>query len=279
MSRIIIFGCGGVGSKARRKLEAEGNEIICFTDNSRSKWGSSFEGKRVIAPRAILQENFDYIAIGMYKAVELIRRQLNEMGIDNNRIIVPIQPDRIFPNRINVSEEELRNLAMSEYWSKSTLAYKELNIQIEDEEFLKKLEDLKETLVENNIPRANVCVVSGAVLQAYGLRESKEFDDIDIIMTSELRDIYGKGLVIVSESAEMHPQNEYDVSDDDIILKEENHFAFQDLKFMNLEILYRKVLLNNAEEAKLIENFIKKNLYIVRINFLQIEEMNEDVSY
>lgn len=259
MSRIIIFGCGGVGSKVKTKLEAEGNEIICFTDNCSSKWESRFEDKRIIAPQTILQENFDYIAIGIYKAADLIRRQLNEMGVDNRRIIIPIEPDRIFPNEADVSAESLQNLKMAEYSSKSTLEYKKLNIQIEDEQFLNKLENLKETLIENNIPKSSVCVVSGAVLQAYGLRESKEFDDIDIIMTSDLRSIYGKGLVIVSENAEMHPQNEYDVCDDDIILKEENHFVFYDLKFMNLMILYRKVILDDKEAAKLIENFIKKS--------------------
>lgn len=254
-----MFGCGGVGSKTKQKLEAEGEEIICFTDNSRSKWGDDFEGKRVIAPQTILQEDFDYIAIGIYKAADQIKNQLNEMGIEDSRIIIPIQPNRIFPNSEHVSEEKLRTLAKSEYSSKTTHEYKELNIQIEDEVFLKKLEDLKETLIKNNIPRANVCVVSGAVLQAYRLRKSKEFDDIDIIMTSDLRDLYGKGLVIVSESAEMHPQDEYDVSDDDIILKEENHFVFRDLKFMNLTILYRKVALSDKEEARLIENFITVN--------------------
>lgn len=237
MSRIIVFGCGGVGSKAKKKLEAEGNTIICFADNSRSKWGKDFEGKKIIAPHTILQENFDYIAIGIYKAVALIKKQLNEMGIEDNRIIVPIEPDRIFPNSEVVSEERLRTLEMSEYLSQNTLGYNDLNIQIKDEAFLKKLEDLKETLIENNIPRASVCVVSGAVLQAYGLRESKEFDDIDIIMTSDLREQYGKGLVIVSERAEMHPQNEYDISDDEIILNEKNHFVFRDLKFMCLRIL------------------------------------------
>lgn len=258
MGRVIIFGCGGVGIKAMRKLIVEGHEITCFADNSETKWGTFCEGKKVVSPKQILQENFDYVAIGVYKAVDLIKRQLNELGIADDCIIVPIEPDRIFPNETEVSEKQLKTLEISEYSSKSTLEYKGLNIQIKDEIYLKKLEDLKETLIKNNIPRANVCVVSGAVLQAYRLRESKEFDDIDIIMTSDLRDLYGKGLVIVSESAEMHPQNEYDVSDDDIILKEENHFVFQDLKFMNLTILYRKVVLSNKEEARLIDNIVKK---------------------
>lgn len=256
MGRIIIFGCGGVGVKAMRKLILEGHDVICFADNSETKWGTTFEGKKVVSPKHILQEDFDYVAIGVFKAADLIKKQLNELGIDSSHIITPIEPTRIFPNNENISEERLKSLEASEYFSKSTLEYNELGILIEDKEFLRKLDDLKEILIKNNIPRASVCIVSGAVLQAYGLRESKEFDDIDIIMTSDLRNLYGKGLVIVSESAEMHPQNEYDISDDDIILKEENHFIFSDLKFMNLRILYRKVVLSDKEEAKLIENIV-----------------------
>ena len=83
---------------------------------------------------------------------------------------------------------------------------------------------MKEVLFNKNIPRNKVCVVSGAVLQANGLRESKLFDDIDIIMTSDLRELYGRELGVVSEYAEMHPQNEYIICDDEIIVNNENHF-------------------------------------------------------
>ena len=89
MSRVIIFGCGGVGSTAMNKLLKDGNEIICFTDNSQKKWGTSYEGKRVICPQNIKKEKFDYVAIGVYKAVDSIRQQLNIMGINDEKIIVP----------------------------------------------------------------------------------------------------------------------------------------------------------------------------------------------
>jgi len=251
MSRIIVFGCGGVGSKARRKLEAEGNEIICFTDNSRSKWESSFEGKKVIAPQAILQENFDFIAIGIYKAAELIRRQLNEMGIDDEKIIVPIEPNRIFPN-MEQKIEELETLEESAYSSRNTRAYQAMQIEIRDKEFLKRLKSLREVLVKNRIPRRSVCVVSGAVLQAFALRESKEFDDIDIIMTDDLRQLYGGGLVIVSDTAEMHIQNQYSISDDEIITDPVNYFVFAELKFMHPKILAEYTRKHNEEEYKLL---------------------------
>ena len=60
----------------------------------------------------------------------------------------------------------------------------QLGVRINDIEFLNKIEDLKQTLLKYNVPRRNVCIVSGAVIQVLGLRKSSEFDDIDIITVS-----------------------------------------------------------------------------------------------
>ena len=118
------------------------------------------------------------------------------------------------------------------------------------------LEDLKKVLSENNISINDVCICSGGVLQAYGLRKSKLFDDIDIIMMSAYRELYGKNLVIVSETAEMHPQNEYDISDDEIIRNSENHFIYKGVKFVNPDIYKRKLSKNPSEELELINRVI-----------------------
>lgn len=266
MSRIIIFGCGGVGIKAMHKLERENNQIICFADNNPQKWGTVREGKRVIAPGEIGQETFDYIAIGVFKAVESIRRQLKVMGITDKKIIIPIEPNRIFLNRENIVEKELEKLDNVSYLSQNTKNYIEMNIQIQDIEFLKKLEDLKNVLKQNRILRNKVCVVSGAVLQAFALRETKEFDDIDIIMTSDLREQYGNGLVIVSDTAEMHKQNQYTVADDDIIMNPDNHFVFSDLKFMCPQILVEYVKERSEEEYKLLQKLNDFNITSRNLN-------------
>lgn len=55
----------------RHKLMVEGNEIICFADNSQSKRGTYCEGRKVISPEQIWQEQFDYIAIGRFGIVVL----------------------------------------------------------------------------------------------------------------------------------------------------------------------------------------------------------------
>lgn len=254
MSRIIIFGCGGVGSKAMNKLLKDGNEIICFTDNSRKKWGTSYEGKRVICPQNIKKEKFDYVAIGVYKAVDSIRQQLTIMGINDEKIIVPIKPKRIFYNDDMLSDDELILLEQTEYTSRNTREYMRLGIKITDREFLNRIELLKKVLLKYNVPRRNVCIVSGAVLEVLGLRKSKEFDDIDIIMTEDLRRKYGEGLVIISEKAEMHAKDLYDISDDEIVKNEKYHFVVDGMKYVHPQLLYQYLQKHNLDEYKLLQN-------------------------
>lgn len=239
--KAVIFGCGEVGIQAKEKLEAEGMEILAFADNDDCKWNNTFENYKVISPKEISLQPYDFIAIGIYKAVDIIKTQLIRLGIPKEKIIVPIEPPRIFYNPISVSQGELEDLDPFEYESENTRAYLRKQIILNDNEFFHKLDDLKQTLKNYNIPRKKVCIVSGAVLQAYGLRKSKKFDDIDIIMTNDLRELYGKGLVIVSSTAEMHPQDEYIILDDEIINNTKYHFVFQDLKFACLEIINKRL--------------------------------------
>lgn len=237
--KTIIFGCGDVGTKVKKKLESEGIEIIAFTDNNPKKWGIIYENRPVIAPGELPTQMFDTIAIGVYKAVDTIHLQLTQLGIPDNKIIIPIEPqNKLFVNPHRYSENDLVRIPRESYTSDNTRHYLGLNINITDSSFLQKLNELKDVLKTYNIPRKKVCVVSGAVLQVYGLRESKPYDDIDIIMTSDLRELYGKELVIVSEHIEMHPQNEIIIPDDEIINDVRRHFIFQDIKFMDINTLH-----------------------------------------
>lgn len=253
--RVIIFGCGGVGIETMRLLMAEGNEVVCFSDNSKAKWGTCREGKKVIPPPAILQEQFDYIAIGVFKAAESVRGQLRRMGISDDKIRVLIEPDRIFARKQGACNDLFMGLELADYTSENTLAYGRLDIRIVDRAFLMRLENLKKVLTVNNIPRGKVCVVGGAVLQAFGLRKSKEFDDIDIIMTDDLRKLYGTGLVIVSDTAEMHGKDQYAVLDEDIIRNSEHHFVYNDLKFAHPSILYEYGKKTENREYDLLEGY------------------------
>jgi len=250
--RLIIFGTGAVGGEARKLLESQGAEVIGFADNNEKKWGGTKDGLPVYAPQELGRLNFDRLAIGVFKAVEDIRAQVQALGIEGHKIFVPLEAPRIFVNTVFQDDSGLP-APEEEADSENTRFFLENRRELADHDFLHRLEDLKKTLNHNNIPRAEVCVVSGAVLQAYGLRPSKLFDDVDVIMTSRFRKLYGAGLVIVSATAEMHPQNEYDVTDDEIIGDPRRHFIYAGLKFMAPEILYRRFKAQNRREADLLE--------------------------
>lgn len=254
-TKFIIFGCGEVGIKTKQLLEQQGNEIIAFTDNDAEKWGKICAGIKIISPTEIKEQPFDVVAIGIYKAAETIQKQLTAMGIDENRIVVPLKPQRIYVNPEACSQKELTCISELDKTSESTKRYENYHILVEDKSFMNKLESLKTVLEDNNIPRNKVCVVSGAVLQAYGLTKSKLFDDIDIIMTSDLRQLYGNGLVIVSEYVEMHPKDEHTISDDEIINNAQNHFIFSDLKFLDIEIYYEYLKKRGDSRYLLLEKF------------------------
>lgn len=256
MSAALVFGCGGVGRKCRGYLEKRGLDVIAFVDNDKHKWGTFFDGIGVISPSKILKLEYQKIAIGNYKAAESIKQQLLDFGVEESKIVIPFVPNKVFRNdsilpKANLGEEQESEL---------TRWYQRLGVKLTDIDFLKKLKDLKVVLREYNIPLSEVCVVSGAVLQVLGLRESKPFDDIDIIMSSPYRELYGKGLVIVSETCEMHPQNEYDISDDQIISDGGAHFFYDGLKFMDPLVLYRqRVKMVTDEETCLLKRFLLKN--------------------
>lgn len=245
---VIIFGCGGVGLTAKDKLEDDGMNIVAFADNNEKRHGTFVEGCKVISPEEISSYDYDYIAIAVFKHVASIRTQLYSLNIPEEKIIVPVEPEyKIFVNPAEYEYEELITLSEDNYGSQSTKNYEKLHIEVQDKAFLAKLDELKKVLLENNIPREKVCVVKGAVMVAYGLRASKRFEDIDIIMTNDLRELYGKGNVWISEDIEMVATGYMDGRNDDEIIKDVNkHFVFQGLKFMNLEDFYeykRNILL------------------------------------
>ncbi len=234
MPKYIIFGSGDVGIKCKNLLEKKGIEIIGYADNNPNKQGKNISGIPIISPDSILGLQPDGIAIGLYKAVNQVKKQLVDMGIPEDIITVPLEPNRIFYNN-----QIFTPIAMPpDEQSKTTQNFLKKRKETEDKAFLDKLESLKQVMKEMNIPLNDICICGGGILQAYGLRKSRLFDDIDIIMMSEYRAFYGAGLVIVSDTAEMHKQDLYEIKDDDIILNPENHFVYRNLKFVRLDIYY-----------------------------------------
>ena len=351
MKRALVFGAAGVGLNVKKELEAQGIMVAAFSDNDIQKWNSCLDEVLIIPPADIKINEYDVFAIGVFKHVDEIRKQLIAMGVRPEQIIVPILPNLVFYNdRIPFLNEEyskyilmviggpeeyqseIHNLKRSvtikridfnnNFWAfqyfiedilitdeniKGELFWKKKDITdfrrlcvdfyiMENEEiadrleqklislmlmpirlsrglyevvqnkntelfwknrlpralasdFIMRLEKLKEKLIRYNIPVKETCIVSGAVLEAYGLRETKKNDDLDIIMTDKYRDLYGKGLVIISDEIEMHPQNELlgmdmegknELTDEEIVRNEKNYFWLRGIKFLTLELLYRQ---------------------------------------
>lgn len=120
-------------------------------------------------------------------------------------------------------------------------------------ELLLRIDELKACSQRYNFPLEDVMVVSGAVLEAYGLREGKKHDDLDIVMTECFRELYGRDLVVVSENIEMHPQNELDdLSDEEMITNPHYHFYVRGVKFETIDICERKKRRIESDEVNLI---------------------------
>lgn len=362
--RALIFGAAGVGVKAKEVLENQGHEVLVFTDNDMNKWGKDLEGIPILPPKDISIEDYDLFAIGMYKHVETIKKQLIDMGVKEQNITVPVPvPASLFYNDTIVVEEsdyiplytcfcfggiectglkekvcgildhEIRYDFKNNFWAFTYyvrnimkiigsdegknfikwfspteysqliidvytvadenrekidqfirkdpvhfLVYKDKTLQrmaysnetfqfwmnriprAIDQRMIKRFEDLKRVLGNNNIPQDEVCVVSGTVLELFGLRETHDADDLDIIMTDRFRKMYGTGLVIVSDMIETHPQNEFvdmngkKIEDDDIIENEDLHFWFEGVKVVCLPLLYQqKKNAGSKKECKLME--------------------------
>lgn len=84
--RIVIFGAGAAGQTAYEVLCEEYN-IVAFSDNDQSKWGSIYLDKPVIEPK-VLQEKKDVIVIIASEYYAEINRQLRDMGIDNIKVFM-----------------------------------------------------------------------------------------------------------------------------------------------------------------------------------------------
>lgn len=87
MSDIIIFGAGGTGRLVYKKMKHKYN-VVGFADNDMSRWDrENIDGKPVFAPYKIKRIKFDYIVLGTFMGCDEIRKQLEEMGITDEKII------------------------------------------------------------------------------------------------------------------------------------------------------------------------------------------------
>lgn len=80
MIKIIIFGTGRHLQNKLSDISID-TEILAFSDNNSSLWGRLYLGKKVIAPKVIINYDFDIVVIATNKYFGEINQQLLSMGI------------------------------------------------------------------------------------------------------------------------------------------------------------------------------------------------------
>lgn len=84
MWNLVVFGIGKVGKSIIQQLKSKYN-ILFVVDNDKNKWGTQFEGYMVKSPSEIQQYNDDIVITSYKYAVEILS-QLQNMGVDKDRI-------------------------------------------------------------------------------------------------------------------------------------------------------------------------------------------------
>lgn len=88
--KIIVFGTGKAGEFFIKSKPAQ--QILAVVDNDQSKHGTTFLGFPVIAATEIANFDYDYIVIASQWA-DQISHQLKNLGISNDRIVIPKKID------------------------------------------------------------------------------------------------------------------------------------------------------------------------------------------
>ena len=84
--KIYIFGTGSTGRRIFADIK-EHVSVIGFLDNDVQKWGGNIEGVPIIGdPRKILSTDFDEIIIASLPAMDIIKKQLLELGIPAGKV-------------------------------------------------------------------------------------------------------------------------------------------------------------------------------------------------
>ena len=87
--KIIVFGAGSYGANLAYLLQKNGCNVLCFSDNNESKWGSSLNNIKIIAPSYCFKNFKDgkYIIAHKTKS-EDIKHGLALQGIQEANILV-----------------------------------------------------------------------------------------------------------------------------------------------------------------------------------------------
>lgn len=86
MDRVICFGAAGGGRREKSRIQRN-YKILCYTDNDPRKWGGTIEDISIVSPDEALNKEFDYVVITSQPGLQSIKKQLNNAGIPDQKII------------------------------------------------------------------------------------------------------------------------------------------------------------------------------------------------
>jgi len=85
---IVIFGCGNLGKKIGNFLLSKDTNLVAYSDNNESKWGSNLNGVPILSP-AKAEELYGTVAIFIIciwspeRSYAQFKKQLSDLGIIN----------------------------------------------------------------------------------------------------------------------------------------------------------------------------------------------------
>ena len=85
---VIIWGTGR-GAEDIITCLKDDCRVIAYADNDQTRWGNKFHDSFVVAPKELINMQFDYLIVAVAINYESIVTQLTELMIDNNKIITP----------------------------------------------------------------------------------------------------------------------------------------------------------------------------------------------
>jgi hypothetical protein len=120
--------------------------------------------------------------------------------------------------------------------------------------FIDMLNEFKSWCYTRGIPVADTCIVGGAVMNVFGIKEA---DDIDFILMPEHRaKLTGDDSCKISDTLDIAGKNRnifFDgnvISDKTIITDDNMHFWFYGCKFLDLDLLHKRKQLSERQKDK-----------------------------
>ena len=81
---VVVFGTGNCGALVLSGLKRANINVICLSDNNKSRWGKTINGYKVVPPEELKStKNQTPILIASDLSFPYMRRQLKDLGLTN----------------------------------------------------------------------------------------------------------------------------------------------------------------------------------------------------